>query len=209
MRRFFDMENPLWQGLSVAADMMLLNLLTLFCCIPVLTMGAAFTALNDVVIRLFRQEEGAILRSYGRAFRQNLKKGGLFGLLLLAAALLLYFDWLCALTYAPVFRYGIAAIAVLLLAWSIYTFALLARYENSLPAAMKNAAMLAVGYFPRTLGMLCFCVAFWLIGIRYYRIGAPVLFLFGFSLPCYVSILLMRRMFERLESGKENGGIEE
>ena len=203
MRRFFDMENPLWQGLSVAADMMLLNLLTLFCCIPVLTMGAAFTALNDVVIRLFRQEEGAILRSYGRAFRQNLKKGGLFGLLLLAAALLLYFDWLCALTYAPVFRYGIAAIAVLLLAWSIYTFALLARYENSLPAAMKNAAMLAVGYFPRTLGMLCFCVAFWLIGIRYYRIGAPVLFLFGFSLPCYVCVLLLNPVFEALESKGE------
>ena len=205
MRRIFDMENPFWQALSVVADMLLLNLLTLLCCVPVITLGAAFTAMNDVVIRILRQEEDGILKSYGRAFRQNLKKGCLFGLIVLAAAGLLYFDYLCALAYAPVFRYGIAALAVLLLAVSIYTFALLARYENSLGRTMKNAAMLTAGYFPRTLGMVLFTAALWLICIRYYRIGAPILFMFGFSLPCYVAITLMRPIFDRLDE-KSDGG---
>ena len=203
MRRLFDMDNPLWQALSVVADMMLLNLLTLLCCVPVITSGAAFTAMNDVVIRIIRQEESGILKNYGRAFRQNLKKGCLFGLMLLAASGLLYFDYLCALAYAPMFRYGIAALAVLVLAVSIYTFALLARYENSLGRTMKNAVMLAVGYFPRTLGMVVFTTALWLLCIRYYRVGAPILFMFGFSLPCYVCIVLMRPIFDRLETEKE------
>ena len=199
------MDNPLWQALSVVADMMLLNLLTLLCCMPVITMGAAFTAMNDVVIRIIRQENSGILKSYGRAFRQNLKKGTLFGLILLLAAGLLYIDYLCALAYAPAFRYGIAAMCVLVLAVAIYTFALLARYENSVVKTIKNAAMLAVAYFPQTLAMVAFTVAFWLLGSRYYRIGAPILFLFGFSLPCYVSVILMRRMFEQLESKSGNG----
>jgi uncharacterized membrane protein YesL len=205
MRRIFDMDNPFWQALSVVADMMLLNLLTLLCCVPVITVGAAFTAMNAVVIRILRQEENGILKSYGRAFRENLKKGGLFGLILLAAAGLLYFDYLCALAYAPVFRYGIAAICVLVLAVSIYTFALLARYENSLGRTIRNAAMLAVGYFPQTLGMVLFTAVLWLLCIRYYRVGAPVLFLFGFSLPCYVAATLMRPIFDRLDAKSERG----
>ena len=56
------MENPFWQALNVIADMMLLNLLTLLCCAPVITVGAALTAMNDVVIRIIRQEESSILK---------------------------------------------------------------------------------------------------------------------------------------------------
>ena len=67
MRRFFDMDNPLWQALSVVTDMVILNLLTLLCCVPVITSGAAFTAMNDVVIRILRQEESGILKNYGSA----------------------------------------------------------------------------------------------------------------------------------------------
>ena len=200
------MENPFWQALNVIADMMLLNLLTLLCCAPLITAGAALTAMNDMVIRIVRQEESGILKGYGRAFRQNLKNGILFGLILLAAAGLLYFDYLCALTYAPIFRYGIAALAILLLAVTIYTLALMARYDNPLRVTLKNAAMLAVAYFPQTLGMLCFTTAFWLLCIKFWRYGTPVLILFGFSLPCYVCVLLMRKMFAQLEEEKKNDG---
>ena len=203
MRRFFDMDNPLWQALNVVSDMIVLNLLTLLCCVPVITSGAAFTAMNDVVIRILRQEESGILKNYGKAFRQNVKMGICFGLILIIAAGLLYFDYLCALAYVPVFRYGIAALAVLVLAESFYGFALLARYENTLGKTLKNAAMLAVAFFPRTLGMVCFTAAFWILCVRFYRIGAPILFMFGFSLPCYVSIALMRPVFDHLEKERE------
>ena len=207
MRRIFDMENPFWQGLSVIADMMLLNLLTLLCCAPLITMGTALAAMNDVVIHIVNQEENGILRGFGRAFRQNLKNGILLSLILLAAIGLLYFDYLCALAYAPMFRYGIAALSVILLALTIYTLALMARYENPFGKTLKNAAMLAVGCFPQTLGMVCFTTALWLICIHFWRYGTPVLIMFGFSLPCYVNILLMRKVFAQLEEEK-NGGNE-
>ena len=206
VRRIFDMENPFWQGLSVIADMMILNLLTLLCCAPLVTIGAALAAMNDVVIHIVRQEDSGILKSFGRAFRQNLKNGMLFSMILLIAMGLLYFDYICALTYAEMFRYGIAALAILLLAITIYTLALLARYENRLGTTLKNAAVLAVGYFPQTLGMVCFTTAFWLLCIHFWRYGTPVLILFGFSLPCYVNIMLMRKMFQQLEKEKEDEG---
>ena len=81
-----------------------------------------------------------------------------------------------------------------------YAFAMLARYENTLPRTLKNALLLAVGYFPRTLGMTVFAVGLWLLAIQFLRYGAPTLFLFGLSLPCYVCILLMRGIFAKLEN---------
>ena len=62
---------------------------------------------------------------------------------------------------------------------------------------------LAIVYFPRTLGIVVFTLAFWLLAIRFYRIGLPVLVLFGLSLPCYVSALLLRGVFEKLENHPE------
>ncbi len=191
------------QGLSILADMIVLNLLTLLCSLPLVTAGVAMTALNDVVIRLIRQEGGSLVGAYFRAFRRNLKQGLIFGLLLLLAAGLLYFDYYAALAYLPPLRFGIAAIAVLVLGLAIYVFALMARYENTLLQTIKNAAALAIAYFPNTLGMLAFCLAFWLLCIRYVRWGAPALFMLGFSLPCYVCILLMQKMFGKLEEEKK------
>ena len=199
MKNLFRMDNPVMQALEVAADLMALNLLTLVCSLAIFTIGPAVTALHVCVIRLVRAEDGNLLRDYFTAFRSNFKKGCLLGLLLLGAAGLLWLDYRAALVYAPPLRYGIAALALLLLALAQYAFALLARYENTLPHTLKNAAALAVGYFPRTAGMLGFLLAFWLLAARFYAIGVPLLFLFGLSLPGYVDALLLQPVFQKLE----------
>ena len=46
--KFFDLDSSLMQGLNKVADLMFLNLLTLLCCVPVVTAGASFTALHYV-----------------------------------------------------------------------------------------------------------------------------------------------------------------
>ena len=57
MKKIFDMDNPLMQALSVAADLIALNILALLCCLPVITAGAGLTAMNDLTIHMARQEE--------------------------------------------------------------------------------------------------------------------------------------------------------
>ena len=44
------MENPVMRALSTTADLIMLNLLTILCCLPVVTVGAALTALNTAAI---------------------------------------------------------------------------------------------------------------------------------------------------------------
>ena len=90
-------------GLSAAADLLVLNLLAILCSLPIFTIGAAVTALDDVCFRMIRQEGSSVVRGYFHAFRANFKRGILLGLLFLAAAALLYFDYLAALAPLPCF----------------------------------------------------------------------------------------------------------
>ncbi len=199
MRRLFDIENPFMQIMAMACDLLVLNLLSLVCCLPVITAGASVSALNDVLIHIVRQEDYGIVKPFFRSFAGNFKKGTLLLLIILLVAVLLYFDYLAALAYIPALRVGIAAIAVIVLAISIYAFALLARYDNTLAGTLKNAAVLMVSYFPRTLCMAALTLGFWVLSVRYYRVGAPLLLLFGLSMPCYINSLLMKSVFDSLE----------
>ena len=45
MGRLFDLDSPLFSGLNKLADLIYLNILTLICCIPIITIGASMTAL--------------------------------------------------------------------------------------------------------------------------------------------------------------------
>ena len=204
MKWFFDMNNPVMRTLSMIADVVVLNLLTLLCSLPIITAGTAITALNDACIRLVRNEDGELARDYFRAFRTNFKKATLLWLLFLAAAALIYFDYLAALTYVPQLRAGIFAVALIVLAIAFYAFALLSRYENTLWATLKNAAQLAVGFFPRTLVMLVFAVAFWLACIHWFSFGSLVLLLAGLSLPVYVNAVMLEGVFQKIENNSQS-----
>ena len=199
MKKLFDMDNPVMQALSVAADLLILNILTLICSLPVITTGPAFTAMNDICLRITRGEDCYTVKGFFRSFAANFKKGVLAGILFIACAVFLYFDHMAATAYIPVMRYGILALGVLVSAVAFYTFPLLARYENTLGNTLKNAAILAVGYFPRTLLMAISSIALWLLCLRFFRIGGPILLMFGLSLPCYINALLLKGVFNKLD----------
>ena len=198
--RIFDMENPVMRALGAICDLLVLNLLTMLCSLPVVTAGAALTALDDVTLRIVRREEGGVVKDYFRAFRSNLKKGAALGLLFLLAAAVFYIDYLVAAALAPMLRVAVVAAALIVGAVALYAFALLARYENTLIQTLKNAASLSVAYFPRPLGLLVFTVALWLVCLHFFPIALPILLMFGLSLPAYIGAMLFDGVFQNLEN---------
>ena len=206
MRRIFSMDNPLMKALSIAADLILLNLLTILLCLPVVTIGPAVTAMNDIVIRIVRGEEGYIIQPYFKAFKANLKRGMLFSLILAAAGGILYLDYLVLMAYYPDLKVVVFAIAVIVLVIFIYVFGLQARYENTFRNTFKNALILAIVNFPRTLAMVVCTVGLWVLCITFYQFGIPILLLMGFSMPCYVNILLLNGVFRKLEGEESDDG---
>ncbi len=52
MRGVFNPDSPMMRALGVVWDLIVLNLLFLVCCIPVVTIGPAITALHYVTTKM-------------------------------------------------------------------------------------------------------------------------------------------------------------
>ena len=201
IKKIFDMDNPLMQGLSTAAYLMILNFLAVICCLPVATAGASFTALHDVMRDMVRHEETYPARMFLDSFKKNLKAGSLMGLLFLGAAFLILFNYYAAAVCLPPFRFLSLALGIVELAVSFYAFSLLARFENTVRGTLKNAVLLMVGCFPQTAAMTIFTIVFYLAALKFTAVIAPVVLMFGLSIPVYVSAVLLNKTIERMESG--------
>lgn len=211
LRAFFDENNPVMQALSVAADLIVLNLLAILCALPIVTAGASYAALCAVCRKLVRGEDGYLFRDFFRAFKSNLKDGSILGTVLLLCTLVLFVDWRLAAATVPVLRAAVGAAGFCLLAVALYAFPILSRYDQPLRATVKNAALLSVGYFPRTAGMVLCTAGLWFLASTV-LILTVLLPLFGLSLPCYVCALLCDPILDRLEGrdygSRESGGRE-
>ena len=209
INRVFHMENPLMRTLAMAYNLMLLNILALFASLPVVTAGAAYTALCESCLMLVRGGDIYVARFFFRSFKKNLKQGSLLGLLFLLAGLVCAVDFLVVRTFFLPFAVFFAAAGIALIPVALYAFCLLARFENTLAGTVKNALRLTAGYFPGTLGMTGFALAFFLAGLRFYRVGMPLLMLFGLSLPAYVAACFYHPVFWKLEGKEEEEDADE
>lgn len=155
MRFFFDADSWFMQLISRFASLVVLNLLFLCTCIPIFTIGAALTALYDVVFRMDSEREGQILTAYFRAFTSNFKQSlpiWLLFLLLIAASCTnaVIFSNLGTLPGDILFVVSVVILINTLLILG-YVFPLLSQFDNTIVSTLKNSLLLAVANLPRTL----------------------------------------------------------
>lgn len=79
MGRFFNIDSPIMHFLGRVADLMILNLVTLICCLPVVTIGASLTAMHYVLLKMVRNRESYIVRSFSSHLRLILSRQQLSG----------------------------------------------------------------------------------------------------------------------------------
>lgn len=158
MGRFFSPDGKLFAILDQVTDFAILSLLWLVCCIPVITIGASTTALYTIALRMQRKEEYSLCRDFFRAFRRNFKQGTALTGIFLAVFLLLAVDYrLMESELIPGGRAGMYLFCALIMLAAMtgsYVFALLAFFDDSVPAILRNAFFMSLRYFPRTVLVL-------------------------------------------------------
>ena len=81
MRGVFNPDSPLMRALGVVWDLIVLNLLFLVCCIPVVTIGPAITALHYVTTKMAGEKDGTpVVGNFFKSFRANFRQGVLMGM---------------------------------------------------------------------------------------------------------------------------------
>ena len=80
MRGVFNPDSPMMRALGVVWDLIVLNLLFLVCCIPVVTIGPAITALHYVTTKMAGEKDGTpVVGNFFKSFRANFRQGVLMG----------------------------------------------------------------------------------------------------------------------------------
>ena len=206
MGKVFALDSPLMNGLSKLADLIWLNILATICCIPIITIGASLTALHYVVLKMVKDEEGYITRSFFKSFKENFKQATLMWLMLLVVFILLVADFMIFRFSGIVFpgwcQIALIAIAVLIMFATMHLFPLLSRYENSIRATYKNSLFMGILHLPETiLMMLCWIVP--IVITIYVESFFPIVFFLGISGPAFLNALLYKKSFQQLEPESE------
>ena len=203
MGRFFDLDSPIVQALGKMADLMWLNLLVIFTSLPIFTFGAAITAAHYVALKIKRGEEGYVTKDFFRSFKENFKQSTIIWLLTILVIVVILGDiyimfysggtdiasWIQVLVMAA----GILVIFILM-----WVFALQAKFANAIKVTIKNAFAVSIWQFPKTILMVvasCVPVVVCLVSMAAF----PIVFMFCFTFPVYVSVLLYDKTFKKLE----------
>lgn len=212
MPKFFNPDSPLMRFLTKLADLMILNLLFLLSCIPVVTIGAAWTAMYYVTLKMVRDEEDSIVRGFFRAFRRNWKQATILWLMVLGLGAVMVLDirFLNAMgdsATAAAMKTAVEILGVLGLMVLQYLFPGLARFEASTGNTLKNACLLAVGNLPKTLllsGAAVGAVYLSCWSNLTISVAIVVWVLMGFALMAYGNSGVLVNIFDNCLPGNKN-----
>lgn len=206
MGKIFDMDSPFMRFLNLVADLLILNILVMICCIPIITVGAAVTAMHYVLLKIVRNEEGYLLKGFFKSFVRNFKQATLAWLLMLVVAAVYVGDSIIfnysGVEFPKALVIAVIAVGVIALMIAVYIFPLIARFENTTKNTFRNAAILAFANLPRTLAMVFFYVSPFIISL-FSAYAYLFIFLFGISLPAYGAVWMYSSIFKRFEPETE------
>ena len=205
MRGFFSPDNPVMAVITKLSLTVWLNILWIVFSLPLFTIGASTTALFTVTLKMAGDQEGYVTDQFISAFRKNFrfstKVWGILagGIVILAAdGYILYH-----LKYTSVFWTLITAVYLAaLIVFAIvlmYIFPLMAYFENTVSAMLRNSLMVGVRYLFCTILMAGIYFAMLVVIVRFFT---PAV-LFGEGLCAYLCSRLLRGVFTRLSGSEE------
>ncbi len=204
MGDFLNLDNPFFRGVNKLVDCIYLGLLWFVCSLPVITIGASTTALYYTIQKTVRRGLGYATKEFFHSFKDNFKQATLVWLLwLLMAAFLgmdIYIMWHFASSgqSVGVFFYVFLLLMAVLVAWGLYLFPYIARFENSTKNTMKNAIIIAIVNFDKTILLLLLAAVF--AFLAYIVPFTPVFFTGIFVL---IQSFLLEKVFRKYMSEED------
>lgn len=211
MGKLFDINSNFFHFMTRVADCMFLSLLWLLACIPLVTIGASTTALYYCAVKVIREEEGGLWKSFWHSFRINFKQSTILSLPILLACGF-WFAVLEAMAVAGQSSEPLYIVALMLLAvaiaWLHYIFSYIARFTDTLRVVLRNTFLICISEFPRSLLLLGMFVAV-VVAIMLNWPVSPVILVFVPSVYMLIASFLLERIYRKYRKDEEESEGEE
>ena len=193
-------DSRVLQGLSTFLAFVGLNVLFLLCCIPVVTIPAATSALFRVTIRYSDDELGRPFRDYLPAFAASFLQATAVGFAFLLPAALLVFSGVFWFSAATVIGAVAGALALLAAGYAfvafLYGMALVAQYRDTAWRTIRNALLFPAAEPVRTTGIVIIPVTAVCL-VMLFPAFILILLTVGCSVGAYLAAMIFRSVFAR------------
>lgn len=211
MNNLLNPENRLFQLINKIVYSVYLNILWFVFSLPIVTIGAATTAVYEVSLKICNDEESYITLSFIRSFKRNFKQATLIwiimiliGLLLGADGYILYRIWFTNAFWTIISSFYIFVLFCFILI-SIYIFPLLSKFDNTIVNMFKNSFFIGIRYLLVTVTIVTCKIAFlWFI----LNVFTPAI-IFGFGFSALIDSYFLLPVFLQMNTTTdENPGLE-
>ena len=209
-RSLFRPYGPVWYFLNHVTDVLGLSLLWCLCCLPVVTIGPATTALYDAVVRGIRYGEEGVYGRFLRTFRAELRTG--IPATLIWGVILLFGAWVLALlqeagqedaaaSLMAGAYYAVLAIPVAAACWSVMI-------PSRFTCTFRELMVLSVRYLPAHLLPSVLIAAFtWLV--FWYCCQYPIGLTFAPAVCVLCWSFVAERVFAKYGAGLQDANPED
>lgn len=206
----FDPDSKFIQFFQFLGDLIILNLCFLICCLPVITIGAACTAMYTITLQEAEGTSGSIVGRFFRVFRADFGKSTCLWFVLLLLGSVLGYNYLFLAANptldAAVFRGLLIVLTVIYGMITAYAFPLQVRFKNTLMRTLRNALALAVGNLPQTVLILLLNFLPFLVLLLSEELFIRVLIflvLIYFAGSAQINSLMLAKIFRRFQEETE------
>ena len=189
--------------LGTIADLIVLHLLFVICCIPIVTIGAAYSAKYYVAMKLIRGEESGVFKPFFKAFIRNFKQSTIVWAIFLVAYALLFIDWRWIIyngwsNTAFIYKLGVIVFTVFVWLMTLTIFPTIARYEMKTSELFKAALIFSIiKIIP--LILISALIFGSVIACLWYAQWFPLIYVFTTTTITYFMCLVFIKQFDKLE----------
>ena len=201
---FLQPDSPAMNFLSTVADLIIVNILFIICSIPIVTIGAAYSAKYYVAMKIIRGEGTGVFVPFFKAFAKNFKQATVVWLIMLVAIALIILDWRWIILTgwnSVHFMYRIGVIAFSVFAWlmMITIFPTISRYKMKTRELFKAALIFVIIKFI-PLALITLLMIGSVVACLWYAQWFPLIYVFTSTTITYFLSITFIKQFDKLET---------
>ena len=205
---FLKIDSPFMVRFQRICDYFLLGLLWMVASLPIVTFGAATTAMLQTAEFPIHKEGGKVFAPFCQYFRQEFKQATILWLIQLPLLVILAFNFYVVFSkqMTPVFRLLIGIASILEFCWLQLWFGYQGKFTDNIKTVILNTARLTLGNLGLTFGMAvltsaALIAAFFLV----FLLLPAILFIPGIYIILYTALFrrLIRKSFPPEEGAEE------
>ena len=205
--KLFNPDSRIMIFLSRVADLVILNILWLVCCVPVVTIGASTTAMYHVIRHWQKDSVSSIMRDFFQSFKEDFKQATPVYLILLIPTVAVVMNAMLIFNpdnsaAVPSYLLVIWFISALILLFiSSFVYPVMAFFADTLFKTLRNAMVLALANLPRTilissLNLLPVILLF--VNLSFFLQSSIFWLLIGGALVAYLNMSILKPVFKKL-----------